>query len=216
MNAYKDDEIRAIFAKNLNAMLTKHNKSQIEVANTLGIKQSTFSSWCTGTKMPRMDKVQALADYFGVMKSDLIEDKHTLESIGATPYNPTYRVPILGRISAGLPLYAEEHIEGYTYIDLNGNHEYFALRVQGDSMNSRKIDDGDVVIIRRQSIVDNGDIAVVLVNGMDATIKQFYKNGDTVTLVPHSSNAEHTIKIYNCKDIEIRVLGRLVRNIIDF
>ena len=82
MNIHKDDEIRAIFAKNLNAMLDNRDKSQIEVANTLGIKQSTFSSWCTGAKMPRMDKVQALADYFGVMKSDLIEDKQTLESSG--------------------------------------------------------------------------------------------------------------------------------------
>ncbi len=70
-----DDNLRSIFAKNLNAQLEKHDKTQIEVADKLGIKQSTFSSWCTGAKMPRMDKVQSLADYFGVMKSDLIEEK---------------------------------------------------------------------------------------------------------------------------------------------
>lgn len=75
MIMYNDDKLKAIFAKNLNTMLARHNKTQIEVADRLGIKQSTFSSWCTGSKMPRMDKVQALADYFGIMKSDLIEEK---------------------------------------------------------------------------------------------------------------------------------------------
>lgn len=52
-----------------------NNKSQLEVANKLGIKQSTFSSWCTGQKLPRMDKIEILAEYFGIMKSDLIEEK---------------------------------------------------------------------------------------------------------------------------------------------
>lgn len=75
MDIRKDDEIKIIFARNLNTILAKHNKTQIEVADALGIKQSTFSSWCTGSKMPRMDKVQALSDYFGIMKSDLIEEK---------------------------------------------------------------------------------------------------------------------------------------------
>ncbi len=76
-----DDDLRGIFAKNLNFLLEKNDKTQIDVAERLGIKQSTFSSWCTGSKMPRMDKVQALADYFGVMKSDLIEEKPATEAM---------------------------------------------------------------------------------------------------------------------------------------
>lgn len=68
------DEKR-IFSKNLNYYLRSHQKTQKEVAEKLGISLSTFSSWCTGNKMPRMGKIQALADYFGIQKSDLIEDK---------------------------------------------------------------------------------------------------------------------------------------------
>lgn len=131
---------------------------------------------------------------------------------GAIPYRPTHRIPILGRISAGLPLYADEHIEGYTYTDLNGGSEYFALRVTGDSMNAVRINDGDLLIVRRQDIVDNGDIAVVLVNDEDATVKRFYREGNTITLMPQSTNPVHQPQIYDSRRTRIRIQGRVVRN----
>ena len=138
------------------------------------------------------------------------------DSTVGTPYNPTHRIPILGRVSAGLPLYAEEHIEGYTFTELNGGNEYFALRVRGDSMNAVKIDDGDILIVRRQDEVEDGEIAVVLVNGEDATVKRFYRSGDMVTLVPQSHNAAHVPQIYDIKKTPVRVLGRVVQNQISF
>lgn len=67
------EKLKKIFAKNLNRLLG--DTPQIEVANAIGVIPATFSSWCVGKNMPRMDKVQALADYFGVKKSDLIEEK---------------------------------------------------------------------------------------------------------------------------------------------
>lgn len=70
-----NNELKEVFAKNLNYLLAKHGKTQIEVAEALGIKQTTFSSWCTANKMPRMDKVQLLANYFDVKKSHLIEER---------------------------------------------------------------------------------------------------------------------------------------------
>ena len=70
-----DNDLKKVFSQNLNNYLTISKKSQIEVANDLGISTSTFSSWCTGQKMPRMDKIEMLANYFGIEKSDLIE-KH--------------------------------------------------------------------------------------------------------------------------------------------
>lgn len=132
------------------------------------------------------------------------------------PYTPTHRIPILGRISAGLPLYAEENIEGYTYTDLNGGAEYFALRVEGDSMTAVRIFDGDVLIVRRQDIVENGEIAVVMVNGDEATVKRFYRTGTTVTLMPQSTNPIHQPQIYDTKNTSIRIVGRVVKNEITF
>ena len=84
-----------------------------------------------------------------------------------------------------------KNIEGYTYTDLNGGHEYFGLRIHGDSMDAAGIKDGYVVIVRRQDIVDNGQIAVCLIDGQDATLKRFSQEGNIVTLMPQSTNPEH-------------------------
>lgn len=70
-----ENELRRIFASNLNYYLDKNNESQKDVAEKLGVSTSTFSSWCTAQKMPRMDKIEVLARHFGIQKSDLIENK---------------------------------------------------------------------------------------------------------------------------------------------
>lgn len=132
---------------------------------------------------------------------------------GAVSYDPSkgHCIPILGRISAGLPLYADEHIEGYTITDLNGGAEYFALRVHGDSMNAMRINEGDIIIVRRQEEVEQGKVAVVIVDEDDATVKRFYFSDTTVTLMPQSTNPEHKPQIYDLNKTSIRVLGKVVK-----
>lgn len=126
-------------------------------------------------------------------------------------FSKYHTIPILGRISAGLPLYAEEHIEGYTLTDLNGGAEYFALRVHGDSMNAIGINDGYLIIVRRQEEVENGEVAVVMVEAEDATVKRFYSSDTTVTLMPQSTNPVHTPQIYDLHKTDIRILGKVVK-----
>lgn len=121
------------------------------------------------------------------------------------------RIPILGRIPAGLPMYAEQNIEGYTYTDLNGGADYFGLRVKGDSMDASGIRDGYVVIVRKQSVVDDGEIAVVLIDMEDATLKRFYKTGSTVTLMPQSTNPAHKPQVYDLTKTHIDILGKVVK-----
>lgn len=135
-----------------------------------------------------------------------------LSKIDAEKFVPTHRIPILGRVAAGLPMYAEENIEGYTFAVLPPGSEYFGLRVKGDSMNAARIYDGDLIIVRHQEIVENGEIAVVIVNGHDATVKRFYKDGNTVTLSPCSFNPEHQPQVYKTDSIEVRVVGKVVLN----
>ena len=122
-----------------------------------------------------------------------------------------HRIPILGRISAGLPLYAEQHIEGYTVTDLNGGAEYFSLIVRGDSMNAIGICDGYRVLVRRQDEVENGQVAVVMVGDEDATVKRVYATGTTVTLMPQSTNPAHQPQIYDPAKTSVRIIGRVVR-----
>ena len=122
-----------------------------------------------------------------------------------------HRIPILGRISAGLPLYAEQHIEGYTVTDLNGGAEYFALIVHGDSMDALGIKDGYRIIVRRQEEVENGEVAVVMVGQDDATVKRFYASGSAVTLVPQSTNPGHQPQFYDTAKTPVKVIGKVVK-----
>lgn len=131
-----------------------------------------------------------------------------IETINFSKY---HQIPILGRISAGLPLYADEHIEGYTITDLNGGAEYFGLRIHGDSMNALRINEGDIIIVRRQEEVEQGEIAVVLVDEEDATVKRFYSSDTTVTLMPQSTNPEHKPQMYDLNKTPVRVLGKVVK-----
>lgn len=201
---------KEVFSRNLRNIMNDRGITRNQMCSDLGFIYSTFSDWYNGKKYPRIDKIEMMANYFGIMKSDLIEDKKTPLPTDAYPYNPTHRIPILGRISAGLPLYAEEQIEGYTYTELNHGGEYFALRVHGDSMNALGINDGYLVIVRKQEYVDNGEVAIVMVDDDEATMKRFYNDGNTVTLMPQSTNPAHMPQIYNPRYTQIRVLGKVV------
>ena len=122
-----------------------------------------------------------------------------------------HRIPVLGRIAAGAPIYAEENIEGYTYTALNGGNEYFGLRVHGDSMNAAGIWDGYTVIVRRQDVVEEGQIAVCLIDGPDATLKRVSQEGNIVTLMPQSTNPEHKPFVFDITKTQVKILGLVVR-----
>lgn len=135
-------------------------------------------------------------------------DESNVFPIADTPTS----VPVLGKISAGLPLLATENIEGYEFAPssyIKKGFEYFYLRVTGDSMNL-KFNDGDIVLVQKQDDLENDEIGVILVDGMDATVKKYkYENG-LVILSPLSTNSEHAVQIYNPKDISIKIVGKVV------
>lgn len=208
---------RTVMAANLRRLMESAGKDRNALCRDLDLKYSTVSEWLNATAYPRIDKIELMAHYFGVQKSDLVEEYVPTASktipapaIGLT-YHPSHRIPILGRVSAGLPLYADQNIEGYTMTDLNGGQEYFALRVKGDSMNAARICDGDLIIVCKQDVVENGQIAVVMVDGDDATVKRFRQDGNTVTLIPQSYNPAHAPQIYNLKETPIKVIGKVVK-----
>lgn len=196
-------------AKNIKRLMALNQVNATDVCTALGFKAPTFSDWVNAKTYPRIDKIEAMSNYFGVSKADLVEEQLPSNAIS---YAPTQRIPILGRISAGLPLYAEEQIEGYTYTDLNHGGEYFALRVHGDSMNAIRIYDGDLLIIRKQDVVEDGEIAVVMVNDDEATVKCWHRRENIVMLEPKSTNPTHQMQIYDAKETPIRVIGKVVQN----
>lgn len=198
--------------------------NQQALADAVGIKEDTVSNWFRRKSASYSKYLPQIAEALGTTTEYLltgtgpkqkraVSDSDTALPTGAEHLDlgTFHRIPILGRISAGLPLYAEQHIEGYTVTDLNGQAEYFALIVHGDSMNALGIQDGYRIIVRRQDEVENGEVAVVMVGDEDATVKRFYASGDTVTLVPQSTNPEHRPQIYDTTKTRIRVIGRVVK-----
>lgn len=138
------------------------------------------------------------------------ESNDWAKKAGAIPYDPTKVAPLLGTVRAGLPMYAEENIEDYLPIRQTDGARYFWLTVRGDSMNAVGIAEGDQLLVREQPEVENGQLAVVLVNGDEATVKYFRREGDLVILTPKSFNPVHQPQLYDLKKIPVRVLGLVV------
>ena len=186
--------------------------SQEELGARVGVQKAAIHKYENGLVVNlKQATIGKLAQALGTTPGYLLGLEEPSLPHSAPPYHPTRSIPILGRIAAGLPIYAEQNIEGYTYTDLNGGAEYFALRVSGDSMNAIGINDGYLIIVRRQDEVENGEVAVVMVGDEDATVKRFYATDSTVTLMPQSTNPVHQPQIYDPAKIPIQVLGKVVK-----
>ena len=205
----KDLGNKEIFAKNLKYYMELNKKTRNDIAKITNVPYSTVSSWCNGLFYPRIDKIEMLANYFNILKSDLVEDKEKKDE----PKASFYMTPVYGRIAAGQPNWAEECIEGRLPIDpelmnITNPEECYFLRVNGESMN-KLVRNGAYALIHKQDTVENGEIAVVLVNGDEATLKKFTKQNDMVILEPMSNDSSFTVQIYD-KNTPIKILGKYI------
>lgn len=202
-------QLKDIMAKNLIYYINKSGKTQTDISRELNIPETTMSNWIRGNTYPRTDKIQLLADYFKIRRSDLTEEKSLPDNLATLSPSDFKRIPILGTIACGDPILAEQNIEGYTYetIDSLPHGSIFALKAKGDSM-SPTIPDGSTVIIREQSDVENKEIAAVLVNGdNEATLKRIEKFGDVVILKP--DNPAHPTILID-EENPARIIGKAV------
>jgi repressor LexA len=116
-------------------------------------------------------------------------------ALAAEPKAPSIAVPVVGRIAAGAPILAEEHVEEYVAVPetFADDREHFALRVSGDSMIGAGIVDGDLVVVRAQSNAQEGDIVAAVLPGPaedEATVKRFHRDGDRIVLVPENPSMQ--------------------------
>ncbi|MCG1173311.1 LexA family protein [Staphylococcus epidermidis] len=180
-----------------------------QVGNLVGVGKSTVRKWETGDiENMKRDKIVKLAKALKVSPSYIMGIENKEESIEVLPVK---EIPILSKVSAGLPIYAEENLLDHTYIptkQLNSNKEIFGLRVSGDSMD-KEFRDGDVVIVEKDSVVENGQIAVVQVNGYNATVKRIRYDNNNIVLIPESNNPKHYPQVYGSND-EITIIGRVI------
>jgi repressor LexA len=146
-------------------------------------------------------------DYNRSRSIDLLPPKGRMKQ--AMAVNTGVVLPLLGRIAAGQPIEAIERPETISLADFVRSKDVFVLEVRGESMQDEHILDGDYVLVEKTKIAHNGDIVVALVEGSDATLKRFYREGDKVRLQP--SNARMKPIMVPAADVEVqgRVIGVL-------
>ncbi len=281
-----NESIKATFKDNLNKLLIEKDVTQKALADFVGVSTATVSDWKKGKKMPLMEKIDKICQFFHVERHELlntfggqydntfmtfahqvltppaheiwdyiknetnIDVKYFAEQTGIDELNfekleqgmlvdygthkklvdaynairtmPTlqkdvnhahYKIPILGTVAAGEPLEAVENIIGYEYLDdryEGDGYQYFALKIRGDSM-TPTIMDGDVVIVRKQSTVDSGQLAIVLVDGENATAKQIDISQSGITVIGHNASVFAPRFVPNAEvNARLQILGRVM------
>lgn len=202
-------------ANNIRYLRKKQGWSQDFLAEQLGYKSyTTIQKWESGVSEPPLKKAHAIAELFHVDIDDLTKNDfersdnapHEIPP-GFDPLPPVSTVPIVGSIACGVPITAEQNIEGYATVPERWKAD-FVLICKGDSMEP-KIKNGDVVAIRKQSAVENGQIAAVLIND-EATLKKVYQYPERLELRPLNPDYE-SIVLYademNSAVIEGRAVG---------
>ena len=199
----------AILNTRIREMRQQRRMTLAQVAQQLGVREATVQRYESGgIKNIKDSTVEALAALFGCTPEYLYGRESALPDVpGVLPLPACRRVPLLGSIACGKPLLAVENLEGEVEMPEN-IHADFALRCRGDSMIGARIMDGDIVYIRSQPDVDDGDIAAVLIED-EATLKRVYKIPGRVQLRPE--NPAYPVMEYQGQQLEsIRILGKAV------
>lgn len=196
--------------------------TQQGLAEKVNVSRSYIGDIESGRTYPTFIVLKAIAEVCDVPLTFFTECNEDFETSSAG--NPLKSeeshlavIPILGIIQAGDPILAYQNIIGYEYlpVEMTKSGKYFGLKVVGDSMNNSRIHDGDIILVRSQEEVANGEIAVILVNGENATIKKFFRTDSMITLMPDSSNKIHQPQFFNITKNDIKILGKVIKVIIN-
>lgn len=180
--------------------------SQSDFASILGVKQNTVSNWENGIRNVDIETAKKMASFFGCSLDYLLGDEGTKSGSAA-------QIPVLGYVRAGIPATACENIIGYEEISesMAKSGEFFALKAKGDSMEPH-IREGYTLIIRRQSDVENGEVAIALVGGEEATVKKVIKHDNGISLVPFNT-ASYSPMFFTKDEIStlpVSIIGKVV------
>lgn len=192
--------------------------SQDELAAKVGYKsRSTIAKIESGINDIPQSKLKTFAQALETTVSYLMgwdeNYSFTAEYCNSKKRVKATSIPVLGKVAAGIPIEAIENIEDYEEISesMANNGEYFALKIQGTSMEP-KFSEGDIIIARKQDDIESGEIGVVMVNGSTATVKKIIKQEKGILLVA-TNQSVFPPKFYDNQDIEnlpVKILGKVV------
>lgn len=199
-----------MLSRNLKRLRKERKLTLEEIASALGTSKQTIHRYENGiiSNVPP-EKVKALAKLLDVTPSELMGWENAIPSANGIMPISIKRLPILGEIACGEPIYANEEHESYAAADENINAD-FCLRAHGDSMTGARIFDGDIVFIRAQNAVDNGEIAAVIIDD-EATLKRVYFYPEQEKLILSPENPKYAPLVYVGGELEsIKIIGKAV------
>ncbi len=194
------------FRSRLAHAMAEKNMKAAELSRLTGISKPRLSQYKSGIYVPKADAICAMARALGVSESYLLgtADIPEIHSDGR------YKVlPIVGSIACGHPVFANEEDGGAVYTDANTDAD-FCLIAKGDSMKDARINNGDVVFIKKTDTVNNGEIAAIIIND-EATLKRVYYYPESAKLMLISENSSYEPMVFSGEELErIRIIGRAV------
>lgn len=196
--------------------------SQRGLAIKMGVSHSSVSKVESGERKPKLEMLEKFAlalnadleVLIAILQGNEKADSYNLEK-EKIKVDMATRIPIVGTVRAGIPILAIENIEGYLTLDisrLGSDKDYYGLRIKGDSMDKR-FNNGAVIVVEKTEAVENGQIAVVGINGNEATVKKVMFAEGNIALIPESNNPAHITQVYNIKNDDIHIFGRVVQSI---
>lgn len=207
------------FSKRLSKLIKNSNTDISILTSNLGLKsKTTIYRYMKGEMSPKITTVKVIADIYNVnpvwlMGYDVPMEKKSSDignNVFSIPDN-VVEIPVIGKISAGIPLLAVENIISYAYApssQIKKDFSYFYLTVQGDSMNL-KFREGDIILIQKQDDLENDEIGAILIDG-EATVKKYKNENGLIILQPMSTNPEHQVQIYNPKEKDVKIVGKVI------
>lgn len=198
---------KKIMAQNIQHYMNKYDKTRQDMCEALGVKYTTFTDWVKGNSYPRIDKIELMANYFGISKADLVE-----EHLSDNKKVLGIAINVYGRVAAGIPLEMIEDVIDTEEIpaEMAKTGQFFGLQIHGNSMEPR-MKEGDIVIVRQQDDAETGDTVIATVNGTDATCKRLRKYRDGIELI--ATNPSYDPMFFSNEEIEskpVRIIGRVV------
>lgn len=217
------------FGKRLKEERISKRLTQQDVADIFHLNKSSISRYEKDQQVPDVATIQKMANYFGVTTDYLLGNKNKktddtnlfnlkgdVRFLKKIKESEMVRIPVLGVIKAGIPMFAEENIIDYEYVhqeELVMGEEYFYLQIKGDSMINAGIPDGSRVLIRKQNFIESdGEIMAVRVNGDEATLKRVYRQQSGLVL--QSENSKYGPMFFPVSDIDtgyVGIIGKAIK-----
>lgn len=195
----------------LKSLRTEKGLSQTDLAKITGLTRSAIGMYEVGKREPNFETLEILADFFNVDMNTLLGKNSITNKLAPNVHGlysiNTRKIPLLGKIACGKPIMTEECFEGYVQAGTNIRVD-FCLVAKGDSMINARIYDGDIVFIRQQPEVENGEIAAILIDG-GVTLKRVYYYDTSIEL--RAENPKYRPMIFKKDEYhQFKILGKAI------